>query len=85
MSANTEVFANSVESILTTVLQAEKPASDGQGSPSLKEEGNKLFGRKEYQKALEAYDKALRQATDNAGDQALLHSNKAACYMMFSK
>ena len=65
--------------------QAEKPASDAQGSPSLKEEGNKLFGRKEYQKALEAYDKALKTATDNAGDQALLHSNKAACYMMFSK
>ncbi|KAK9822352.1 hypothetical protein WJX74_011010 [Apatococcus lobatus] len=68
-----------------TPVEAEKPASDSQGSSSLKEEGNKLFGRKEYQKALEAYDKALKTATDNAGDQALLHSNKAACYMMFSK
>ena len=67
------------------ILQVERPAADSQANPSLKEEGNKLFGRKEYQKALEAYDKALKAAPDNAGDQALLHSNKAACYMMFSK
>ena len=49
----------------------------------LKDEGNKLFGRKEYQKALEAYEKALKQATPEAKEEiALLHSNKAACYMM---
>lgn len=52
----------------------------------LKDEGNRLFGRKEYQKALEAYDRALKVANvDSKDDLALLHSNKAACYMMFQR
>ena len=52
----------------------------------LKDEGNRLFGRKEYQKALEAYDRALRMTgADARDDLALLHSNKAACYMMFQR
>lgn len=51
----------------------------------LKEEGNKCFARKEYQKALDAYDKALK-ASDNAASEApLLHSNKAACFMMLQR
>ncbi|EIE21525.1 hypothetical protein COCSUDRAFT_66932 [Coccomyxa subellipsoidea C-169] len=59
------------------------------GSPEmlkLKDEGNRLFGRKEYQKALEAYDRALKVANvETKDDIALLHSNKAACYMMFQR
>ncbi|BDA44746.1 probable protein CLMP1 [Coccomyxa sp. Obi] len=59
------------------------------GSPEmlkLKDEGNRLFGRKEYQKALEAYDRALKVANpESKEDLALLHSNKAACYMMFQR
>lgn len=52
----------------------------------LKDEGNKLFGRKEYQKALEAYERALKQAGPDAKEEiALLHSNKAACFMMNQK
>jgi tetratricopeptide (TPR) repeat protein len=52
----------------------------------LKDEGNRLFGRKEYQKALEAYERALRMTgADARDDLALLHSNKAACYMMFQR
>lgn len=52
----------------------------------LKDEGNRLFGRKEYQKALEAYDRALKAVNAEAKDDlALLHSNKAACFMMFQR
>lgn len=48
----------------------------------LRDEGNKLFGRKEYAKALETYDKALKTVAPGSSDVALLHSNKAACHMM---
>lgn len=53
----------------------------------LREEANKFFGRKEYLKALEAYDKALKATPEDGSsdDRALLHSNKAACYMMQQK
>lgn len=51
----------------------------------LKEEGNKLFGRKDYQKALDAYEAALKLTPEGHPDKALLHSNKAACYMMFKR
>ena len=52
----------------------------------LKEEGNRLFGRKDYQKALDSYDKALKAAGPEATSETpLLHSNKAACYMMLTK
>lgn len=51
----------------------------------LKEEGNKLFGRKEYQKALEAYDKALKASENSLAEAPLLHSNKAACFMMLQR
>eukprot|EP00887_Chlorella_sp_A99_P006660 scaffold3.g6660.t1 len=52
---------------------------------SLKEEGNQLFARKDYDKALETYDRALRLVAPDTPDAALLHSNKAACHMMFKK
>ena len=52
----------------------------------LKDEGNRLFGRKEYQKAVEAYDRALRVASADAKEElALLHSNKAACFMILQR
>jgi hypothetical protein len=52
----------------------------------LKEEGNRLFGRKEYQKALDAYDRTLKAVNPEAKeDVALLHSNKAACFMMLQR
>jgi TPR repeat protein len=52
----------------------------------LKDEGNKLFGRQDYSKALEAYEKALKQANPEAKeDIAQLHSNKAACYIMIKR
>ena len=46
-----------------------------------------MFGRKEYLKALETYDKALKASGEDSTseDRALLHSNKAACYMMQQK
>ena len=60
------------------------------GSPEavkLREEANKYFGRKEYPKALEAYDRALKATPEDGTteDRALLHSNKAACHMMQQK
>ena len=51
----------------------------------LKDEGNKLFGRKEYSKAFEAYEKALKLLPEGHNEAALLHSNKAACSMMLKK
>ena len=52
----------------------------------LKEDGDRLFGRKEYQKALDAYDRALkRSGTDGKEERALLHSNKAACYLLLQR
>lgn len=51
----------------------------------LKDEGNKYFGRKEYQKALDAYDKALKASDNSATEAPLLHSNKAACFMMMQR
>lgn len=51
----------------------------------LKDDGNKHFGRKEYQKALESYEKALKLTPESHPDSALLHSNRAACFMMFKR
>ena len=52
---------------------------------ALRDEGNKLFGKKEYAKALECYDKALKSIQATHPDKPLLHSNKAACHMMGKK
>lgn len=51
----------------------------------LKDQGNKLFGGKEYTKAFETYDKAIRLLPAKHSDSVLLHSNKAACSMMLKK
>jgi len=48
----------------------------------IKEEGNKHFAKKEYQKALDAYDRALKACEGTSAEVPLLHSNKAACFMM---
>ncbi|KAK9795869.1 hypothetical protein WJX73_001707 [Symbiochloris irregularis] len=67
------------------------PQSAGEeyGAPTeavkIREEANKSFGRKEYAKALDAYERALKVTLDDGEDKALLHSNKAACYMMQQK
>ncbi len=52
---------------------------------ALRDEGNKHFGKKDYAKALECYDKALKSIPATHQDKPLLHSNKAACHMMGKK
>lgn len=52
---------------------------------TLRDEGNKFFGKKDYVKALECYDKALKSVPASHQDKPLLHSNKAACHMMGKK
>nr|CAD1840147.1 unnamed protein product [Ananas comosus var. bracteatus] len=47
----------------------------------LKEEGNKLFQRRDYEGAILKYDKAIKLLPKNHIDVAYLHSNIAACYM----
>ena len=51
----------------------------------LKDEGNKHFGLKEYNKAMSSYDRALKLLPEGHTDSVLLHSNKAACCMMLKK
>jgi len=52
---------------------------------TLRDEGNKFFGKKDYAKALECYNKALKSLPASHQDKPLLHSNKAACHMMGKK
>ncbi|KAJ3678410.1 hypothetical protein LUZ60_002213 [Juncus effusus] len=47
----------------------------------LKEDGNKLFQRRDYERALLRYEKALKLLPKLHADVAYLHSNIAACYM----
>ncbi|XP_073004498.1 protein PHOX1-like [Typha latifolia] len=48
---------------------------------ALKDDGNKLFQRREYEGALLKYDKAIKLLPKSHIDVAYLHSNIAACYM----
>lgn len=51
----------------------------------IKAEGSKQFTKKEYAKAADMYEKALRTlaGTPEAKEErALLHSHKAACFLM---
>lgn len=50
-------------------------------SQELKEEGNKLFQRRDCEGALLKYEKALKLLPRNHIDVAYLRSNMAACYM----
>jgi len=47
----------------------------------IKAEGNALFGKGEYSKAIEKYDAAIEKVTDNA----ILFANRAACYIGLRK
>lgn len=47
----------------------------------IKEEGNKLFQKRDYDGALVKYEKAIKLLPKNHIDVAYLHSNLAACYM----
>ncbi|CAN6183259.1 unnamed protein product [Urochloa humidicola] len=49
-----------------------------------KEEGNKLFQRRDYDRALLNYDKAIKLLPRAHPDIAYLHSNIAACYMQMT-
>lgn len=61
------------------------PPAGAASLAALREEGNTLFAKREYERALEAYDRALKVAGGDSADAALLHSNKAACHMMHKK
>lgn len=64
------------------MLQVEVTGTD---LASLKEEGNTAFAKKEYEKAMAAWDKALTMVDGNDKDAAILHNNKAACHLMFKR
>ena len=49
-------------------------------SSTLREEGNAFYKSGKLQEALECYEKALESASAS-GDIAVLHKNKAACYL----
>ena len=48
----------------------------------LKEEGSRAFAMKDYAKATSAWDQALSSPDISAADVALIHNNKAACFMV---
>ena len=50
-------------------------------SQELKEEGNKLFQKRDHEGAMLKYEKALKLLPRNHVDVAYLRSNMAACYM----
>lgn len=50
-------------------------------SQELKEEGNRLFQKRDHEGAMLKYEKALKLLPRNHIDVAHLHSNMAACYM----
>lgn len=56
-----------------------------QSLAQLKADGNTAFARKEYDAAIQLYDRALKLVPADAADAALLHSNKAACHMMHKR
>lgn len=44
-------------------------------------QGNNQFAGREYQKAIETYDKAIKLLPDASAEKADIFSNKAACYL----
>ncbi|XP_044463073.1 protein PHOX1-like isoform X2 [Mangifera indica] len=50
-------------------------------SQELKDEGNKLFQKRDHEGAMLKYDKALKLLPRNHSDVSYLRSNMAACYM----
>lgn len=53
-------------------------------SHDMREEGNKLFQKRDYEDAIIMYEKAIRLLPRNHTDVAYLRSNLAACYMLMS-
>ena len=51
----------------------------------LKNEGNKLFAKKEFGRAVEQYELACKLLPDAAVERVDLLSNKAACYIKLRK
>ena len=49
--------------------------------PSLKEQGNAFFQKGQYMKAIDCYQDALRLEDTSNEAKAILHGNKAACYL----
>ncbi|XP_078171259.1 octicosapeptide/Phox/Bem1p (PB1) domain-containing protein / tetratricopeptide repeat (TPR)-containing protein [Carex rostrata] len=50
-------------------------------SNQLREDGNKLLQRKDFEGAIKLYEKAIKLLPKNHKDIALLHTNMATCYM----
>lgn len=57
-------------------------ASDAPSLASLKEAGSRAFVMKKYDEAMASWDRALEMESLSNSDAALLHNNKAACYMV---
>ena len=47
-------------------------------------QGNNQFAEREYQKALDTYDKAVKMLPDASTEKADILCNKAACYIQVS-
>lgn len=65
---------------MTTNLSAE--------AAKLKEQGNALFGKKDYNAAVAKYSRALKIADSDGGNESarsVLYANRAACYMGMKK
>lgn len=56
--------------------------SDSPSLASLKEAGSRAFAMKKYEEAMASWDRALEMESLSNSDAALLHNNKAACYMV---
>ena len=52
---------------------------------TLKNEGNKNFAERDYTKAIEQYDEAMKILPDAAPERADLLCNKAACFYALNK
>ncbi|CAF3343479.1 unnamed protein product [Rotaria socialis] len=68
------------------LLTDEEKETRYQESKTSKDEGNNLFGRGEYDQALEKYSNALCLCPmKNTRDRAVVYSNRAACLMKMEK
>eukprot|EP00210_Caulerpa_lentillifera_P005134 g4906.t1 len=51
----------------------------------LKRSGNNQFAERDYEKALETYDKAIKKLPELSTEKADIQSNKAACYLQMKR
>lgn len=56
-----------------------------QKAMELKNEGNRMFAQRDYPKAIEQYDEAMKILPDGSIERADLLCNKAACYYAQNK